>query len=95
MARVHEEAGVEVSDVRRVSAQPWPFPTSLMPGFFARYERGTSQPLDGELADVRWVPIPELARAARNPLTDLTLPPPMSIARALIDEWVRPGNLDH
>ena len=33
---VMEEAGVEVTDVTYFGNQPWPFPSSLMVGFFAR-----------------------------------------------------------
>ena len=33
---VLEESGVEVTDARYVSSQPWPFPSSLMLGFEAR-----------------------------------------------------------
>ena len=33
---VMEEVGVEVADVTYFGNQPWPFPSSLMVGFFAR-----------------------------------------------------------
>ena len=37
---VREEAGVQVEDVRYRSSQPWPFPSSLMLGFTARWAAG-------------------------------------------------------
>ncbi|KAJ7099511.1 NUDIX hydrolase domain-like protein [Mycena belliarum] len=51
-----EEAGVKVWDVTYHSTQPWPFPASLMVGFYARAD--SAQPirldLDNELVDARW-----------------------------------------
>ncbi|KAF7296033.1 hypothetical protein MKEN_01418300 [Mycena kentingensis (nom. inval.)] len=51
-----EEAGVKVSDVSYHSAQPWPFPSNLMVGFYARAD--STQPirtdLDNELVDAGW-----------------------------------------
>jgi NAD+ diphosphatase len=79
---VLEETGVEVSDVRYRSSQPWPFPTSLMLGFEARWRAGDPAVRDGELEDVRWCTREELATGA------VALPPPDAIARRLIDEWL-------
>ncbi|KAF5343875.1 hypothetical protein D9757_014103 [Collybiopsis confluens] len=51
-----EEAGVKVRDVQYHSGQPWPFPASIMCGFYSRAD--SSKPvrtdLDNELADARW-----------------------------------------
>ncbi|HEY7008625.1 MAG TPA: NAD(+) diphosphatase, partial [Jatrophihabitantaceae bacterium] len=33
---VFEEVGVEITDIRYLGSQPWPFPASLMVGFIAR-----------------------------------------------------------
>ncbi|MFA7665249.1 MAG: NAD(+) diphosphatase [Burkholderiaceae bacterium] len=72
---VREEVGVEVRNLRYFSSQSWPFPNSLMIAFTAEYAGGRLQPDPAELADARWFPI--------NDLPDL--PPPLSIARDLID----------
>ena len=79
---VREEAGVQVADVRYRSSQPWPFPSSLMLGFAARWAGGEPAVLDGELEDVGW-----FTRAAIVG-GDVLLPPPSAIARRLIDEWL-------
>jgi NAD+ diphosphatase len=84
---VAEESGVEVTDVRFRSSQPWPFPASLMVGFHARYTGGEPGVRDHELEDVRWFSRDEIA-AAVNGQSDLHLPPPVAIARRLIDEWL-------
>jgi NAD+ diphosphatase len=79
---VREESGVRVADVEYRSSQPWPFPTSLMLGFRARWVEGQPAVLDGELEDVRW--------CTRDELVDGTilLPPREAIARRLIDDWL-------
>jgi len=96
---IDEEAGVTVSDARYRSSQPWPFPASLMLGFEATYVGGEPQTRDGELEDVRWVSRAELERAAaedgdgwsdpeRAADGDLMLPPPLAIARRLVEGWL-------
>ena len=77
---VWEEAGVEVREPRYIASQPWPFPSSLMLGFFAEYAGGEPVTRDSELEDVRWF--------ARDELGDAVLPPPLAIARRLIDAWL-------
>jgi NAD+ diphosphatase len=84
---VFEESAVEVTDVRFHSSQPWPFPSSLMLGFHARYAGGEPVASDAELEDVRWFERDELAAIARGE-SELHLPPPVAIARRLIDEWL-------
>ena len=79
---VREEAAVRVADVRYRSSQPWPFPSSLMLGFSARWAGGEPVVRDGELEDVGWF----TRRAIVD--GDVLLPPPTAIARRLIDEWL-------
>jgi NAD+ diphosphatase len=85
---VQEEAGVAVRGVRYASSQPWPFPSSLMLGFFAEYAGGEPAPSDRELEDVRWFPRQELAGIRAGTVDGLHMPPPIAIARRLIDEWL-------
>jgi NAD+ diphosphatase len=84
---VREESGIEAYDPRYVTSQPWPFPSSLMLGFTARADGGEPSACDGELEDVRWVTREEL-NVARAEQGELRLPPPISIARFLIEGWV-------
>jgi NAD+ diphosphatase len=79
---VREEAGVRVDDVRYRSSQPWPFPTSLMLGFSARWAGGEPAVRDAELEDVGWFTREAIVDG------DVLLPPPTAIARRLIDEWL-------
>src|SRR4051794_16154678 len=84
---VGEEAGVSVTDVRFRSSQPWPFPASLMVGFHARYAGGEANVHDAELEDVRWFTRQGFGEGARGE-REMKLPPPVAIARRLIDEWL-------
>jgi NAD+ diphosphatase len=85
---VREEAGVEVRSPRYVSSQPWPFPSSLMLGFVAGYAGGEPATRDHELEDVRWFSREELLAIRDGRRDGLGLPPPIAIARQLIDGWL-------
>jgi NAD+ diphosphatase len=76
---VREEVGVEVSGVRYFGSQPWPFPHSLMIAFQAEYAGGEVRVDGEEILEARFF------RADALPL----VPPRLSIARRLIDAWVR------
>src|SRR4051795_6446603 len=84
------EAGITVSDVRYVSSQPWPVPASLMLGSETTYDAGAPHPHDGELQAVRWFTREELRRAAAGE-SDFAVPPPLAIARRLMDGWLARG----
>ena len=82
---VAEEVGLQVRDVRYVGSQPWPFPQSLMLGFVARADGAQELILDpDEIEEARWFTREEL-RAGEGPRA---LPPPVSIARHILDRWV-------
>jgi NAD+ diphosphatase len=82
---VKEESGVEVKNIRYFGSQPWPFPQSLMLGFFAEAE--TKEITRGvELEDVRWFHLSE-AKVILERLTG-RYPHLDTIARRLIRHWV-------
>ncbi|MBB4918076.1 NAD(+) diphosphatase [Streptosporangium saharense] len=82
---VSEEVGVRVVEPRYLGSQPWPFPRSLMLGFFARAV-STEFALDhDEIAEARWFSRAELRAALDS--GELLLPPEVSIARRLIETW--------
>jgi NAD+ diphosphatase len=78
---VHEEVGVMVREPRYFGSQPWPFPHSLMIGFRAEYESGDIVCDATEIAEAAWF------RRDQLPM----VPPPISIARKLIDSWLVSG----
>jgi NAD+ diphosphatase len=82
---VFEETGIECADIRYHSSQPWPFPASLMLGFYA-IARSRELKVDlEELEDGRWFSAAEIRDFAN---TGFTLPRPDSIARRLIEGWL-------
>lgn len=72
---IMEEVGVRVKNLTYFGSQPWPFPHSLMVGFTAEYAGGEIRLQESEIADARWF----------TPDAMPDLPPPLSIARRLID----------
>ena len=88
---VLEEVGVQLSSVAYQDSQPWPFPASIMLGFRAVAEH-TQIVIDRrELADARWFTPNEIRKFGEwgDPDARLRLSPRDSIARYLIDSWLR------
>lgn len=84
---LREEADVDLATLDYHSSQPWPFPSSVMIGFTATTS-GRPRPRAGpELEAVRWFERRELE--AGMVADELRLPPEVSIARRMIDEWRR------
>jgi NAD+ diphosphatase len=80
---VAEETGVRVTNVRYDSSQPWPFPSSLMLGFFASAAPGSTVRLSGELEDARWYTREEITSG------QALAPPTQSISWRLIETWLK------
>jgi NAD+ diphosphatase len=83
---VAEEVGVTVTDVVYRDSQPWPFPCSLMLGFRARATTEAITLPDGEIAEAIWLTRQGLRDAMAS--GEVLLPPPVSIAYQLINEWL-------
>jgi NAD+ diphosphatase len=82
---VMEEAGVVVGDVTYAGSQPWPFPSSLMLGFFGS-AKTTDITVDGdELEEARWFSRDEITELTAS--GELILPPAVSISRWLVEQW--------
>lgn len=79
---VYEETNVHVGRVRYHSSQPWPFPSSLMLGFFAEATSSDVVLNDRELEDAQWFTRKELRSGFPK------LPFRISIARRLVDDWL-------
>jgi NAD+ diphosphatase len=78
---VREEAGVEIRDIRYAMSQSWPFPDSLMTAFTAEWASGEARPDGREITELRWCKADELP----------DIPPPGSVARRLIEAFLRGG----
>jgi len=82
---VMEETGVEVGEVSYFGNQPWPFPSSLMVGFFARAVTTEIRVDQDELEDARWFSREEMKTEAEA--GTLVLPGGISISRSLVEAW--------
>lgn len=87
---VFEEARVRVIHAQYQGTQPWPFPGALMVGFRASAHDDVPT-VDGELEDARWFSVEEVGAALQRENNDdgqgILLPPRLSIARTLIEQW--------
>jgi NAD+ diphosphatase len=84
---VFEEVGLEISDVKYHSSQPWPFPANIMMGFTAR---ATTFDLDVDYNELeggaRWFTRDFLLNSPED--ERFRLPRRDSISRRLINEWL-------
>ncbi len=74
---VKEEVGIDITNLRYFGTQTWPFPHSLMIGFFADYAGGEIVLQPEEIEDARWFTKENLP----------ILPSPSSIAYRMIEYW--------
>ncbi|SDZ38223.1 NAD+ diphosphatase [Amycolatopsis xylanica] len=100
---IREEVGAEVSAIRYLGSQPWPFPRSIMLGFTARADMAAPlTPAEGEIEEALWVSRDEVRAAFANSQerTGQAVPTPIaggrasmimpgnsSIARVMLDAW--------
>lgn len=85
----HEEAGIIAHDVRYLCSQPWPFPSSLMIGCIAKAHDDKITLDEDELEDAIWVTLDEVkASIAGDPNAPFITPPPLAIARTLLEIWI-------
>lgn len=91
---IAEEIGLNVTDIRYLGSQPWPFPRSLMVGFHAIGD--PEQPFafnDGEIAEAEWFTRAQVREALEHgdwnsdSSSRLLLPGSISIAREIIESW--------
>lgn len=84
-----EESGIRVSNVTYAASQPWPFPSSLMIGCFASAEDDRITLDTNELEAAMWVDRADVTAAlAGDMAAPFMVPPPLAIARYLLEEWV-------
>lgn len=88
---VFEEVGIRLSSVSYQDSQPWPFPASIMLGFRA-IAATTEIVIDPtEIVDAHWYTPDEISGFGEwgDPKAKRRLSPKDSIARYLIDSWLR------
>ncbi|CAN5617901.1 MAG: NAD(+) diphosphatase [Rubrobacteraceae bacterium] len=80
---VAEEVGIEVRGIEYFGNQPWPFPNSLMIGFTAEHVSGEIEIDEKEIEDAGWY------NAENHP----PLPPKLSIARTMIEDYLERSSI--
>jgi NAD+ diphosphatase len=87
---VAEEVGIRVTGMQYVASQPWPYPGSLMLGFFALGDPDEQlTPDPAEISDARWFTRDEIRAAATgDPDAGFGIANPSSIAYFLIMKWL-------
>jgi len=87
-----EEASVKIGEVTYYATQPWPFPSSLMIGCFAKAESRAVKADENELAEVRWLDRSVARELVQGQRVDgILVPPPIAIAHHLIKTWALGG----
>jgi NAD+ diphosphatase len=83
---VMEETGICVGEVTYAGSQPWPFPSSLMLGYFGR-ALSTDVTVDGdEITHARWFTRADLGREVAAGGVEIPSTT-VSIAGALVKQW--------
>lgn len=75
---VMEETGLQITNIRYVDSQSWPYPSGLMVGFVADYVSGEIKMQEEELSTAAFYHRDHLPEIPRK----------VSIARRLIDLWI-------
>jgi NAD+ diphosphatase len=80
---IKEETGLEVTEVKYLASQPWPFPASIMLAFSAITDTPELAKADGiEIAELKWFSKKELLES------EIILPDKLSVSRKMITYWL-------
>ena len=86
---IKEEAGLDVSNIRYVASQPWPFPGSLMIGCIADAANDQIVLDTTELEAAIWVDRDQVRAALeQSPSAPFAAPPFFAIAHTLLLHWL-------
>jgi NAD+ diphosphatase len=77
--------GVKAGPVLYRASQPWPFPSSLMMGFWARALDPRIKVDGEEISEAAWFTRGDIERAIAA--DEIILPPEDSISRLLVEDW--------
>jgi NAD+ diphosphatase len=83
---VAEECGGQITQMNYLGSQPWPFPASIMIAYEAQISNPDSVKADGEeIEEIIWLSKESLKSKVLS--GELLLPPIISVARAMINNW--------
>lgn len=82
---VWEEARIEVTGMRYLASQPWPFPASVLLGFHATAVAATPTVEQDELEAADWFSRARIQTEVQA--GQLRLPPPFTLSYRLLEAW--------
>ena len=85
-----EETGIQVDEqsIEILFNQPWPWPSQLMIGCFAKaLSLQDPVPAPDELESAHWFTKEEIRKSCLGTSSVLTIPPPLTIAHQLLKRW--------
>ena len=87
---IMEETGVKTGEVTYFTTQPWPFPSSLMIGCFAKAESRELVLDPNEIVEARWLKRDMVRQLIGGESVDgIWLPPKIAIAHHLLKAWAQ------
>ncbi len=88
LRELYEESGVKGKNVKYISSQPWPFPSTIMVGM---HIEALSKELNidkNEINDAMWVHKDELKKVLKGEDISFSVPGKFAIARNLLEYWL-------
>lgn len=85
----NEEVGIEVSNIRYLASQPWPFPSSLMIGFSAQAKNDKLRIDYNELENAQWVSRERMLKIFTGMDDEITQPRQGTIAEHMLMIWLQ------
>ncbi|MFL2790799.1 MAG: NAD(+) diphosphatase [Paracoccaceae bacterium] len=86
---VQEEVGIDINNIKYITNQPWPFPSSLMIGLKAETDQLKLDIDKNELEDAVWLSKEELKDLLTGNSNQMVPARPGTIARYLLESWVQ------
>ena len=84
-----EEVGVNINDIKFITNQPWPFPSSLMFGLIAKAKNKKLKIDKNEIEDAFWISKQELKQVLNGKNNNIIAAREGTIARFLLEKWVK------
>ncbi len=88
LREIKEEVGIDIIDIKFVTNQPWPFPSSLMFGLIARAKNKKMKIDKKEIENAFWISKKNLKRILDGKNDNIFAARKGTIARYLLEKWV-------
>ncbi len=85
---IFEEVGLKTTEVRYITSQPWPWPSTLMMGVEAWVEDGEISLQEAEIAEAIWITKDDVRASQNGEHPYRLVPPPFAIAHNLVMNWL-------